>query len=159
MGCSSCTEAEPKKLETVNESLTDPIRYSAYKLDVKEENHILIYDFQKRESRILKLVIEPLLEDYAVFINHPLIFVAGGVEKATNELSSKLWVSSAGDDTVAMSGCKMLGMARRKPFLSSPREGVVYIIGGSKSPNADYLPLCERFKIGEDLIKIGRAHV
>jgi hypothetical protein len=152
MGCSSTENIENIKVEPAKEPLTDPSRYCAYKLDVKEEDHILIYDFQAREGRILKVAMDPQVYDYTIFINHPLLFVAGGVEKATNNLCNKLWLSSPGEDTVMMSGCKAMNVARRKPFLSSPKEGVVYIIGGSSGANVDYLPNCERFKIGEDSI-------
>lgn len=152
MGCSSVENVETVKIEPAKEPLTDPVRYCAYKLDVKEEDHILIYDFQSREGRILKVAMEPSVNDYTIFLYHPLLFVAGGVDRITNELSSKLWISSAGDDTITMSGSKAMNVARRKPFLSSPKDGVVYIIGGSTGVNSDYLPNCERSKIGDDSI-------
>ena len=151
MGCSCSNLAESKK-DAIQEALVDSARFGAFALPFQEEDYTLIYDFQLHESRLLKVVMEPLVSDYTVFINHPLLFVAGGVEKGTNELSSRLWVTSAGEGTVNMAGSKFMSEARRKPFLVSPKEGLIYIIGGFKRTDQEYVSSCEKFKIGDDSI-------
>ena len=69
------------KIDPAKEPLFDSMRFCAYKLDVKEENHILVYDFQQRAGIILKVAMEPPVNDYTIFIKYPLLFVAGGADK------------------------------------------------------------------------------
>ena len=150
MGCSCATSIEAKSY-AIQEALADPARYCAYPLPVSEPDYVLLYDFQLREGRILKLVVNPALEEYTVHINHPLLFVIGGVEKDTKEISSKIWVTSAGDDTVHMSSSRLLSEPRKKPFALSPKEGNIYIVGGT-AKNGEYSRACERMKIGGDMV-------
>ena len=66
MGISTMKNVEIVNIEPAKEPVTNSVRYCAYKLDVKEENHILLYDFQEREFRILKVALEPPVNNYTI---------------------------------------------------------------------------------------------
>jgi len=150
MGC-SCGSAVDTKSDVAQEALVDPVRYCAYKLPVSEPDYALIYDFQTREGRILKVILNPALDNYTIFICHPLLFVIGGQIRGTKELSNKIWITSAGVDEVNMAGQRNLLEARIKPFAASPKEGFVYVVGGWLE-DGKCSKACEKFRIGDDTI-------
>ncbi len=157
MGCSSCTSTnEIVKKEPEKETLTDQERFCTYRLPVQEEDYMMTFDFQTREAKVFNIVLDPAVTDYSVFISHPFLFVAGGADKHTKELSRKFWVTSAGDGTVHMASSKVLAEPRRKPFLVSPKNGVIYIIGGYKATDGERVLACEKTQISEDSINLLR---
>ncbi len=149
MGC-SCGSVAESRTTALHEALADPARYCAYPLDTAEPDHVFVYDFQTKDSRVLKLVANPALNDYTVYVNYPLLFMVGGVERETQQLSNKIWITSAGDDTVNMSSCRYLNEARKKPVIVSPCEGILYIVGGLMEDNVTHSKACERFRIGDE---------
>eukprot|EP00826_Nyctotherus_ovalis_P059811 TRINITY_DN8352_c0_g1_i10.p1 TRINITY_DN8352_c0_g1~~TRINITY_DN8352_c0_g1_i10.p1 ORF type:complete len:300 (+),score=48.29 TRINITY_DN8352_c0_g1_i10:159-1058(+) len=127
------------------------MRYCAYLLPGAHPEYVLIYDFQCYESRVIRLILSPPVIEYSVAINHPFLFVAGGVELETSKVSNKIWITSAGCDEVSMSTSKTLKAARKRPFLISGREDGVYIIGGW-TENNQQSKVCEKLKAGSDLL-------
>ena len=157
MGCSCTSNQEPKKkevpIEMIQEPMTNAIRYAAYKIPSQEENYILTFDFQTRESQITKVVINPEISDYTVFMSHPLLFIAGGIEKGSGELSKKIWMTSACEGTISMSGSKNMNEPCRLPFLVSNVDGgIVYVVGGQGKQPGEYLTKCEKTRVGDDIV-------
>jgi hypothetical protein len=152
MGCGACGIAGEGLGAPVKEILTDHERFCAYRLPVQEPDFVLTFDFATNEPRIFDISIDPAIDDYTVFLAHPFFFVAGGVERKSKELSKKLWVTSAGEGTVHMASSKNLSEARRKPFLLSPRNGMIYIVGGYKKTGSEYSFVCEKTSVSDDAV-------
>ncbi len=154
-----------RKSPPAKEVLEDHERFCAYQLPVKEPNMAVSFDFSAQEGRIFDIVTDPPVADFTIFVSHPFLFVAGGVEKATRKLSNRLWVTSAGEGTVHMSNCKALSEPRRRPFLLSPQNGVVYVVGGYRETDAEFVLACEKTLISEDVVSplrpmhMGHSHV
>lgn len=154
MGCpcsSTNNSNENSKSMVMNEALSNSTRYCAYILPCSKPDYVLIYDFQTFESRIIHLLLNPLIAEYTVTINHPFLFVAGGIERETNKVSKRIWITSAGSDEVSMSTGKLLTEARKRPFLISGKEDSVYIIGGW-TENNQQSKVCEKLKAGSDVL-------
>lgn len=153
MGCTCINSVSNAPGLKPQESLPDPIRYRAYPLKVSEPDYVLIYDYQNSESKIVHLLLEPELDDYSVCVNHPFIFVAGGVDRNTKLISNKIWITSAGSDEISMSNNKFLTQGRKLPSLIPGKEGSVYIIGGLLE-NGDLVKTCEKLNISDDSLLI-----
>lgn len=150
MGC-VCDQKSGAEMGTITEALTDSARYGAYSLKANPD-HIIIYDFQTGEFRIVKLSLHPALDLYSVHIHYPLIFIAGGVEREGNAVSKALWSSSAGGEVVEMSERKEMSAGRISPFLVSLRESTIYIVGG-RDENRELRKECEKFEIGDATVR------
>lgn len=152
MGCSLAPNVEPEMI-TITEPLSNATRFGAFLLSAQKPDYILVYDFQEDQARVIRLVLDPPLSDYSVHINYPLIFVAGGIERKTGKYSTKLWSTSAGNEVLEMTECLRLSLARARPFLVSPKEGAIYIIGGI-TKDRRLSRICEKLEIGGTAMKL-----
>ena len=149
MGCGTATRVDLNELQEI---LSDSVRYRAYCLASTEPDYALIHDFQANESRVVKVELDPLLDEYSIHISHPLFFVAGGVIRGTTELSANLWITSAGTDVINMSNNKVMSKPRKTPFIISLKENAIYIIGGYEEEDT-VSKVCDKFNIGEDSVE------
>eukprot|EP01022_Parablepharisma_sp_SALTPOND_P019675 TRINITY_DN3403_c0_g2_i1.p1 TRINITY_DN3403_c0_g2~~TRINITY_DN3403_c0_g2_i1.p1 ORF type:complete len:319 (-),score=16.88 TRINITY_DN3403_c0_g2_i1:87-1043(-) len=132
------------KLENYN-------RWGMLSFAFQKTPYLCVYDFQESHPQFAIPNFSIPLAEYSCIYKMPLIFVAGGVDKSTDSVTSKVWAASLNEGILNFSEFTSMNCARRKPFLLSPIEGVIFAIAGYYHPTypMSVLQSCEKYHEGE----------
>ncbi len=137
-----------------HEVLENHNRWRTFALPLQKDV-LCAYDFQDRTAQVIRPVFPIKLVDYSHIYLWPLVYVVGGVDADTGEVTNKVWASSAneGGDSLHFAESTPMFTARKKPFLVCPRVGTLYAISGyyhSQLPMSK-LATCEKFSEGSNV--------
>lgn len=151
MGCCCGTDRKEVFANLPKVMLENYNRWGMFSFVSRKENWLCVYDFQESHAQFIKPKFNINLAEYSFIYMYPLIFIAGGVDRNSQEVEKKVWATSPCEGAVEFNETTPMKFARRKPFLLSPVGGSIFAISGYfhyRYPNS-ILQSCERYYEGE----------